>query len=247
MIKEQWTRTVAEGWGLFLPPARPSLSELTAIEQYVVDLKKNNPELQVAILGSTPEFRDICQAYNIAYKCIDYNKQNFIDLRKYMLHKDTDDKVIVGDWREMDFSDKFHLFIGDLATTVTPVEDHEKIYESIIKHGYDKAEFILKVPVRENNDRLTHQEIFENYRKNLSYMEPFSAVWIDILLADYNLEKDTMHCQISDEELHKSFVAGIIIEDEFISFKKRWDVLGDFQMNIPLRKEFLDKLSKYFD
>ena len=63
MAKKQWSQSVANLWGLFLPPARPSLSELVIFEKQLLELKSKRKDFVVGILGSTPEYRDFCQTY----------------------------------------------------------------------------------------------------------------------------------------------------------------------------------------
>lgn len=247
MAKKQWDQSVANLWGLFLPPARPSLSELVVFEKYLLDLKSKNKKFIVGILGSTPEYRDLCQTYGADYKCIEYNFRNFDFLGQFLLHKDDNSHVIKSDWRNMKFSQKFDLFIGDLVTTVSPVVDHELIFKNIKNHCKTGAKILLKVPLRKNNQKLSHRKIFDTYHKNFSYINPFSAVWHEVLLADYDFIEDTMNCQTSLKKLRESYEEGIINKFEFEEFKKRWDALGDFKMNIPLKKQYIEKLKKYFE
>jgi len=146
----------------------------------------------------------------------------------------------------MDFEEKFDLFIGDLATTVTPVADHEKIFQNIKAHCHKDARIILKTPLRQNNKQLSHKEIFELYRKKYFHLNPFAGVWHEVLLADYDFGSDTMNCQTSLASLKKSHEKGVINDFEFTEFEKRWNALGEFKMNVPLQKEFVKKISKYF-
>lgn len=247
MPNKQWTKSVASQWGLFLPPARPSLSELVVIERFLLNLKKaKKNNFKMAILGSTPEYRDLGQQYSVDYKCIDYDADNFKTLRQFMLHKDDDKNLIIADWRDMNFDGRFDFWIGDLATTVTPVADHEKLFKNIKAHCNDSALILLKTPLRENDNQMSHKAIFELYRKKYFYLNPFAAVWHEVLLADYDFKNDAMNCQTSLAKLRESFNIGIINEHEFLEFKKRWDALGDFKMNIPLKQEFLARAEKYF-
>ncbi len=246
MTKQQWTQSIAGQWHLFLPPTRPSLSELVVIEKYLVSLlKKKGARARVAILGSTPEYRDLCQSYGAPYWCIDYSEENFIGLAQYMRHKETTDHLLVADWRDMAFEDSFDLFLGDLATTVVPVSDHEKIFKNIKGHLLKGGKALLKTPLRESNDSLSYEHIFRSYRKNLLHLNPFAALWHEVVLADYDFHADTMQCQTSAARLRESLEAGFITSYEFAEFKKRWDVLGDFQMNVPLREAFFKKTENY--
>lgn len=244
--ERQWTKSVASQWGLFIPPARPSISELAVIEQHLLRRKKDNNNLRVAILGSTPEYRDVCQRYGIFYRCIDYAKANFATLRQYMCHKDTDECLLQSDWRDMNFTDSFDIFLGDLATTVTPVRDHAGMFVQIAAHLSTGGEVLLKVVLREYDTRLSHDEIFTRYRSEYSHLPPFAAVWREVLLADYDFSADTMNCRKSEAALRASRDIGIITEAEYQSFKLRWDALGDFNMNVPLRERFFDSLAEQF-
>lgn len=246
MAQKQWNQSVASQWGLFLPPARPSLSELVVFETYLLRAKKRARSFRSAILGSTPEYRDLCQTYGADYCCIDYRQDNFVALRDFLLHKDTQNRLIVSDWRNMRFPERFDFFMGDLVTTVTSVQDHEAVFRNIRAHCRPEAVVMLKVPLRSTNRRLSHQEIFRRYRERLSHLNPFSAVWHEVLLADYDFTEDTMHCGTSLKSLRRSFRRGILTPYEFGEFKKRWDALGDFKMNIPLKRKYLRTVSRYF-
>lgn len=246
MSDKQWNTSVAEQWGLFLPPTRPSLSELVVFEKHLLELKSKKKDCIVGILGSTPEYRDLCQAYGADYRCIEYNPENFTVLRQFMLHKyETENNLLVSDWRDMKFEQKFDLFLGDLATTVVPVESHESIFANLKSHSKTGTKVILKAALRKDNQRLTHEQIFKIYRETLSHLNPFAAMWYEVLLADYDFDKDTMYCQTSLQRLGESHKKGIVSEYEFTEFKKRWDALGDFKMNIPLKDTYLEKVEKY--
>lgn len=246
MPRKQWSSSVASQWGLFLPPTRPSISELAVIERHLLSLAKKKKRFKVGILGSTPEYRDLCQEYGIEYRCIEYAKSNFVALRDFMHHKDTDDRVMISDWRHMAFKERFDCFLGDLATTVTPVSDHEAIFLQIKKHANKGSLIFFKLALRHNNAQLSHRDIFRLYRKKYRHLNPFAAVWHEVMLADYDFKEDTMHCQKSLSALRASFRKKILTRHEFEEFEKRWTALGDFKMNIPLKVVFLKKAKKYF-
>lgn len=246
MPRKQWSSSVASQWGLFLPPTRPSISELAVIEKYLLSLAKKKKRFKVAILGSTPEYRDLCQEYGIEYRCIEYAKSNFVTLRNFMRHKDTDDRVMISDWRHMAFKERFDCFLGDLATTVTPVRDHDAMFSQIEKHAVKGALILLKTILRPSTAHLSHKDIFRLYRKKYRHLNPFAAVWYEVMLAEYDFSADTMDCQISLAALRASLQKKILTQYEFEEFEKRWTALGNFKMNIPLKKAFLKKAKKYF-
>ncbi|MDP7180505.1 MAG: class I SAM-dependent methyltransferase [Candidatus Woesearchaeota archaeon] len=200
----------------------------------------------VVTMLTTVEFRYLCKSNNVKYKCIEYEKENFLELQQFLIHKDSTKNLIESDWRDMKFKETFDVFIGDLATTVTPVKDHDEIFKNIKNHLNPNGRLILKVPLRENNNILTHEQIFSKYRKNLSHLNPFSAVWNEVVLADYDFKEDTMNSNTSLNKLTESYKKHIITKYEFTEYKKRWGVMGDFKMNIPLKGKFLKKLKKHF-
>ena len=247
METNQWTTDVAKKWDLFLPPARPSSHEIDLLKKELLSLQSEHSDLAVAILGSTIEYRDLCQQLGINYACIEYSKENFLGLRESLPHKDTEDNLIVSDWLDMSGFDKtFDVFLGDLATTVTPVKDHKQMFSQIAGHCNSNAILFLKTPLRENNNQMSHEEIFKLYREERSDKSPFSSVWYEVLLSDYDFEEDTMHCPTSKERLHDSYKSGILTQYEYEEFEKRWNALGDFKMNIPLREIFSKSYSDFF-
>ncbi|MBI4093054.1 MAG: hypothetical protein HY420_03980 [Candidatus Kerfeldbacteria bacterium] len=245
--KKQWNNSVASQWDLFLPPARPSISELAVIERFLLSGSRRKRNFKVAILGSTPEYRDLCLTYGIDFRCIDYSTTNFSILQQFMVHRD-DHKhnLVVADWRTMRLRERFDFIMGDLATTVVPVTDHEAVFRSVRRLCKPSARILLKVPLRQNNVHRTHGEIFRLFRRERKHLQPFAAVWHEVLLADYDFRADTMNCLTSLARLRTSYQKGIITKYEFDSFRARWQALGDFNMNMPLRREYLKKLSPYF-
>lgn len=247
MVKKQWNNSVASKWSLFLPPARPSISELAVIERFLLSGSRRKRNFKVAILGSTPEYRDLCLTYGIDFRCIDYNGINFLILQQFMLHRDDRSRnLAVADWRTMRLRERFDFVVGDLATTVVPVADHEAIFDSMRRLCMPSARILLKVPLRHNNLHSTHTEIFKLFRRERKHLQPFAAVWHEVLLADYDFRADTMNCKTSLARLRASYKKGDITKNEFDSFKARWLALGDFSMNMPLQREYLSKLSPYF-
>ena len=245
-MRKQWTSGVAQQWPIFIPPTRPSLSELAKIEKHLLALKKHSADFKMLILGSTPEYRDLGLTYNVDYVCADYNEENFRALGTQMHHRDSENCLVQVDWRRMNFDGEFNLILGDLATTVTPVKDHDLLLQTIAQSLKKNGLCILKTALRKNNKRMSHQDIFKLYRKERSYLNQFGAVWFEVMLADYDFKEDTMSCVKSYEELKKSFKRKIITKYEFEAFAQHWLSLGDFKMNIPLRTAFLAKARKYF-
>ena len=245
MIK-QWTPQLAEQWKMFVPPARPSISELAVIEKHLLQFVKERRNFRLLILGSTPEYRDLALTYFVDYACVDYNKQNFLELGKYMYHRDSEKNVIEGDWHSMTFSNEFDMVIGDFASAVIPVSDHDVFFGNIYRALRQGGMCILKTALREGNKRPNHKEMVERYRNERSYLNPFPGMLFDVLLMNYDFEKDTMDCSITLEALKNSHEIGIFNDYEFDEIAKRLIANGKLHINVPLKNEFIKNLQKIF-
>ena len=241
MSKEQWTTSVAAKWDDFPPQAIPSYSEMAFYEQHLVARKKEKRDLLVGILGSTPEFRDLCQRHDVSYRCIDFNPANFEALRAFCPHKSKEraNALIVADWREMEMPERFDMILGDHVTSVIPTSDYDAMFLRLGRHLADGGAVYMKVAIREDDMRPTHEQAFSFWQSNWPHIDPFASAWREVLLADYDFEADHCHCATSTMRLRESLEKGIISEYFFLSFKRRWDIVGDeFYIRVP-RKDFL--------
>ncbi|MBI4453007.1 class I SAM-dependent methyltransferase [Candidatus Woesearchaeota archaeon] len=121
------------------PPRVPTQAELKFYGKYLAEVKKISKRRNMLILGATPELRDI--ALDNGFNCcsVELNKDVAEKLSEIMKNKNNPrDKVIIGDWLEMDkkseFFNLFDIVLGDapfinLATT----EDNEKLAEILSK------------------------------------------------------------------------------------------------------------------
>lgn len=119
-------------WHLVLPPSRPSCLQLSRIRNQISDLPKS---CNVAVLGSTPEFRDLlfeCGFTNIYIfeRNLDFYKQMTED-RVY----DNKEILIKGDWLNTleKYPRSFHVILSDLTSGNIPYESRGSFYSSITK------------------------------------------------------------------------------------------------------------------
>lgn len=84
-------------WEVVLPPSRPTIIELKRIQSYIMSSNRMFP---VAVLGSTPEFRELLgrMGFNNVYifdRSTEFNSlMTELIPDKSILHE----KLIVGDW-----------------------------------------------------------------------------------------------------------------------------------------------------
>jgi len=108
-------KTIAHNWEYVLPPSRPSFLELQRIQSLLLGLNRNS---DIAILGSTAEYRDLLkeQGFSKIY-VLDKNK-DFYDISKNWCAHDTSyEKLIEGDWLDTlgGYRNCFDVVLSDLT------------------------------------------------------------------------------------------------------------------------------------
>jgi hypothetical protein len=170
-MSDQWS--LMNNWNLVLPPSRPSVNQL----EYLRSIANNiNKELSVAILGSTPEFRDLF--YELGFKNIfifDRNKEFYDNTSKYRIYNNKE-IFVHGDWLLTleEHINQFSLIVSDLTSGNIPYEERKKFYRDIenalTKGGY----FYDKV--------LTHQD---NFKSVAILLDKYEKMPLNNLSANY--------------------------------------------------------------
>lgn len=146
ILMDSWKLMVK--WHLVLPPSRPSLLQLSRIRYHIADLPKS---CNVAILGSTPEFRDLL--FECGFKNIYVFERN-IDFYKQMTEYrafNNKEILIKGDWLNTldNYTNCFHLILSDLTSGNVPYESRKKFYSSITNSLVTGGGFFDKVLTHE--------------------------------------------------------------------------------------------------
>ncbi len=243
---KQWTSDLAHRWRLYLPPARPSWGELQVYETYITKSKQKYKDFRLLILGSTPEFRDLAIRCDVDYVCADYSKENFIALGQYMHHRDSEKNFFHTTWQEMTFRYEFDMIIGDVPSAVIPFTDHDLFFRNIQRALKKTGICILKVYVRDTNEKKSYKQVFENYRKERSHLPLTSGIILDLMQTGYHFDEEYVDCAEVTAELERELSEGNITQYEFDEVEKRWIKNEHFKLNMPLRTELLEKLHALF-
>src|SRR5437868_2050771 len=109
------TWALMEHWDLVLPPSRPSAHQLARIQRQIADIDRSEP---VAILGSTPEFRDLLfeNGFHDIY-ILERNLKFLTAMSEMRIYQNTE-HMIEGDWLDTlpTFKTKFALILSDLTS-----------------------------------------------------------------------------------------------------------------------------------
>lgn len=174
VIMETWS--VINNWHLVIPPSRPSLPQLDLTSQILSLLDRTE---KVAVLGSTPEFRDLL--YELGFGDVYIFEKNekahhmMTSLRIYQ----SAENLVVGDWLDSleVYANHFSVVLSDLTMGNIKYEDRERFYKlvegALVRRGF----FIDKV--------LTHpiphmplESLAEKYSRaplNLLHVNHFSC------------------------------------------------------------------------
>ena len=106
MNKKGWTKrwkNVSEWWGKLNSPWTPSLGEYKIYEKF---LKKTtnfkDKDRKMLILGATALLRELGYKYGYQITLIDINQEMVKDQTRFLGLKIPKEKVVIGDWLEMD-------------------------------------------------------------------------------------------------------------------------------------------------
>src|SRR5665213_857374 len=170
------TWDMMQDWNLVLPPSRPSAAQLSQIVETIRGVDRDNA---VAVLGSTPEFRDLlyeCGFTNI--HVLDRNETFHNAVSAMRVYKNSE-TFIKGDWLETlpGFRNTFALILSDLTSGNISYDNRAAFYNLIAQS--------LRVEGLFNDRVLTHpglnlsiDELLTKYERlplNLLYANYFSC------------------------------------------------------------------------
>ena len=143
-----------DSWNLVLPPSRPSWDQLKNIHIAIDNIKRDMP---VAVLGSTPEFRDLFR--NLGFKNVyifEKNMEFYTKMKKLMATDGNNEILIEGDWLDTisQYSNFFSVILSDLTMGNIPYNYRQDFYKSINNSLDKRGKFIDKI--------LTH-DFFNNF------------------------------------------------------------------------------------
>lgn len=226
-------------WFTVLPPSRPTDAELFRIESFLSNYNRNDP---IAILGSTPEFRELL--YRLGFKhryifdrSIDfyYRMSNLMPASAY-----NGEYFVFGDWINSlrEFHHFFQAVLSDLTMGNIKYEDRKAFYSSISDSLIANGVFIDKVLAFDFNVP-TLNELFEKYERlpiNLRTINDFSSevLFCSELVTKSNIVDSTSFYSIirqgnySEKIKYLSEAAHMITPEGFVWYYGiKWDKLKD--------------------
>lgn len=174
-------------WNLVLPPSRPSAWQLNRIRDLVHNMDLASP---VAVLGSTPEFRDLlheCGFRNIFV--LDKSSEFYNTMSEMRIYRNQEN-LVLGDWLDTLSQHRamFSLILSDLTSGNIAYERRSEFYNAIteaLNIGGVFADKILTHP----GPNIRLKDLFDKYSKlplNLLQANYFSC---EVLFCSELLDK----------------------------------------------------------
>ncbi len=131
-------------WEMVLPPSRPSSSQLGRIKEGLAGLDRN---AQVAVLGSTPEFRDLLWECGFKHIFVLEKNRTFYEEVSSIRIYSNEEIVLWGDWLETlpGNAGRFAAVLSDLTSGNVPYTRRKNFYhvvgEALVNNGlfFDKV------------------------------------------------------------------------------------------------------------
>ena len=168
--------SVMRHWDLVLPPSRPSRRELEHVAEIARHVPRKEP---VAVLGSTPEFRDCLHELGFGDVVVLERDLSFLRSVSRLRVYSNRETIVHGDWLETlgDHRGEFALILSDLTMGNVAYERREEFYSLVADALTERGIFYDKV--------LTHGEtgldvgrLIDKYRQlplNLLHVNHFSC------------------------------------------------------------------------
>lgn len=177
---------------------------------------------------------------------VDYNAENYKVLESFTRHKNTAEKFIESDWKNMEFSNEFDIIVGDHAISVLKKEDVPDVLEKISRALNKDSLFITKQYLRFGKIKSLEQ-IFKEYYKNFPNFQSrlITNTTLTRTLAnkktDYFVFKDAM------KKITELYHEGKIKEKEYNSYKiLNWDKMK-FNLYVSTKKTWEKNIKPFFD
>ena len=195
---------IGMSWTLVLPPSRPEALELARIRAIATKLDRTEA---VAVLGSTPEFRDLLAELSFEnVTVLDKNPKFYQAMSEYRIYRNRE-TLVEGDWMDTlsGHADHFSLILSDLTSGNVPYagrpQFYEQIHNALVPGGY----FVDKNLTNES-PAVTVEEIKSKYITlplNLQTVNYFSceAIFCSTIPEELGVVETSEIYRILDESL----------------------------------------------
>lgn len=245
---ENWETEFAVCWKYFVPPARPSPSDVEHLRKLIRELvaKKGKENVKIMLMGCTAEFRKLCVEEDIPPTLVDFNPFSY-----KIISKETQghpkEKFVLADWRTMTYENEFDLIYGDVVMNITFPKDHKTILKNLRTALKQDGFFAVRTYIHYPEEKHTLASIFSEYRKNRLSWGLYTGTIRDICLITQN--KETFTATYADiwKTIKEAHEKGFISDEELQEYKNFGYHKFKMIFHIPPNDFFNNLLTKFFD
>lgn len=247
--KTIWRTEFARAWVKYwVPPARPTPSELKKTRELIVAYRKKHPDASVLILGSTSEYRDMMVELGIVPTIVDFSKENFRILSGAMKHRRrARQKLVIADWRTMRLSKKFDVILGEAAINVVLKPTWSQLFRSIALHLKPGGLFIAKTWIRRSSRRLhITPAVIRRWRREIPRTDFLAVVKAQLYLAVYDFKNDCAYMRELHPIFENLFRRGVITSAEWRAYDRLGTAHTPHAFVFPMKADLERRLKKFF-
>ena len=245
MKNTNWDVRMANAWKNYKPPTRPSKDELEVFKSFIDKRLKNNKDIKILILGSTPEFRDLASKAKLVPYVADYSKNNFLALR--LLKKYKGKEIFLNqDWKNLKINKKFDLILAEASLNMVEAKNIDKVLRNVKNHLKDDGLFIAKTWNRIPKYKLSLKKVVNTYRKKYPkgsfkwHMTQYTYSYL------YNIKKNEIAQKDFYLAMKRFYKNKKITKKEFDCFNGLSYETTKMKVYFPLKREIINKIKKHF-
>jgi hypothetical protein len=244
--KESYAQRWVKYWQ---PPARPVPQEIDFLRNFIPKLQKKQKVLDVMILGSTSEYRDLMFELGIKPTIVDLSKENYKILSEKMEHRDSyenNETFVEQKWQEINVGKKFDIVLGHFALTVNPFEIWEQIFDAIQSHLKKGGLFITNNWIT-GDEAVTVDDIIREYDEKWQKEYTFFGAMMPKIYIAARDEKDgkTTFAAVA-EMIDAIYDDGKISEKNYQDFENLGYRHFNSSLFISSEEKFRQGVEKYF-
>jgi SAM-dependent methyltransferase len=173
-MEERWTQ-IARVYDKLLPPNRPSTGDIKVYAELMHQYTKE--KMEILLLGSTPELRDLLQTLSIIYDanitCVDLSEDMYQAMSILKEAESSKEIFINKPWQDTGLPKAhYDIVVGDEVIVNVPVEERDQFFKEIIRLLKPTGLFITRHNAVELKDKeLNKKLIKEEFRKVLNLEE----------------------------------------------------------------------------
>ena len=185
-MNTDWSDEFVYHWKYYKSPARPSASDLRFIKKII---KSKGKKAKILILGSTPEYRNICGQLKLSVTLIDFSKKNYQYLNREVKNKPKE-KFVQGDWLKTVLNEKFDIILADNVVNMFKNNNIIKLFSNVSKMLEEDGYFMPRTYVRGKGEKYTEEKSIKEYKREYPKDGVCSGTIRNLILASYDFKKD---------------------------------------------------------